>query len=227
LIENVLEAYNFLANNYRAGDQLFFFGFSRGAYTVRAAAGLVCHLGVLKPAAVPAFMQHYNEYIHTKDDPPKPFEEYQPWVDFLGEKKDYFIANKNEVKIQVIGVWETVGSLGVPDLGHWIKWYKSDRKPYQFHDTNLNNRMSPSPSPSHPHLPPIISLLTQESSMPTKPSASTNDASLSPPQSGNLNRVPQPNSCNAGSPDHTLTSVAAAHEIVDLTPLGIKSNSLL
>jgi hypothetical protein len=141
LIENVLEAYNFLANNYRTGDQLFFFGFSRGAYTVRAAAGLVCQLGVLKPAAMPAFMECYNNYIHTKDDPPKPFNKYQPWMDFLGQKNDYFIATKNEVTIQVIGVWETVGSLGVPDLGHWVKWYKSDRKPYQFYDTNLNDRI--------------------------------------------------------------------------------------
>jgi uncharacterized protein (DUF2235 family) len=143
LIENVLEAYDFLANNYRTGDQLFFFGFSRGAYTVRAAAGLVCQLGVLKPAAMPSFMECYNEYIHTKDGPPKPFKEYPPWVDFLGEKSDYFIATKDEVQIQVIGVWDTVGSLGVPDLGHWMKWYKSDRKPYQFYDTTLNDRTSP------------------------------------------------------------------------------------
>jgi hypothetical protein len=41
LAENVIEAYNFIVMNYQEGDEIFCFGFSRGAYTARAVAGLV------------------------------------------------------------------------------------------------------------------------------------------------------------------------------------------
>src|SRR5262245_57442256 len=47
--ENVIAAYRFLAQTYQPGDQLYFFGFSRGAYTVRAVAGLIHMLGLVRP----------------------------------------------------------------------------------------------------------------------------------------------------------------------------------
>jgi len=50
LAENVIEAYNFIVLNYQPGDEIFCFGFSRGAYTARAVAGLVGDIGVLEPA---------------------------------------------------------------------------------------------------------------------------------------------------------------------------------
>ncbi|KAG8803013.1 hypothetical protein FRC18_007406, partial [Serendipita sp. 400] len=40
---HVLEAYTFFSSNYESGDQLFLFGFSRGAFTARAIASLICH----------------------------------------------------------------------------------------------------------------------------------------------------------------------------------------
>ena len=141
LIENILEAYNFLANNYRAGDQLFFFGFSRGAYTVRATAGPVCQLGVLKPAAMPVFISNYNVYIHRNDGIEEDFTEYPPWKNF-SDRGGHVISPPADIKIQVIGVWDTVGALGIPDLGHWFKWYKADKKAYQFYDTSLNDSES-------------------------------------------------------------------------------------
>lgn len=48
-VGNVIEAYNFIALNYNPGDQIFCFGFSRGAYTARAVAGLVTDIGIVKP----------------------------------------------------------------------------------------------------------------------------------------------------------------------------------
>src|SRR5262245_66460078 len=47
--ENVIAAYRFLARTYEPGDRLYFFGFSRGAYTVRAVAGLIHFLGLVRP----------------------------------------------------------------------------------------------------------------------------------------------------------------------------------
>jgi uncharacterized protein (DUF2235 family) len=46
---NILAAYRYLAATYRPGDRIFLFGFSRGAYTARAIAGLIDLLGLLEP----------------------------------------------------------------------------------------------------------------------------------------------------------------------------------
>src|SRR5205823_4301005 len=49
LTRNILQAYHFLVDNYQHGDQLYFFGFSRGAYTVRSLAGFIRNSGLLRP----------------------------------------------------------------------------------------------------------------------------------------------------------------------------------
>jgi uncharacterized protein (DUF2235 family) len=49
LDDNVLAAYEFLINNYEEGDDIYLFGFSRGAYTVRVLAGLIHKVGLLSP----------------------------------------------------------------------------------------------------------------------------------------------------------------------------------
>ena len=49
LDDDVLGAYRFLADNYDDGDQIFLFGFSRGAYSVRVLAGFMHLLGLLRP----------------------------------------------------------------------------------------------------------------------------------------------------------------------------------
>jgi uncharacterized protein (DUF2235 family) len=145
LIDNILEAYNFIANNYCVGDELFFFGFSRGAYTVRSVAGLVCEIGILKPAFIPQFIKQYNSYINSKNtDPVPPFSQYAPWIKYLTEQGEKSITIADNVNVKVIGVWDTVGSLGVPDLGHFWNWHKADTRLYQFQNTNINDRKTPS-----------------------------------------------------------------------------------
>src|SRR2546430_9966792 len=49
LDDNVLAAYSFLVHNYQAGDQIYLFGFSRGAYTVRVLAGVIHKGGLITP----------------------------------------------------------------------------------------------------------------------------------------------------------------------------------
>jgi uncharacterized protein (DUF2235 family) len=46
---NILDAYRFLIDNYQDGDQVYLFGFSRGAYTVRVLAGFLNLIGLLEP----------------------------------------------------------------------------------------------------------------------------------------------------------------------------------
>jgi uncharacterized protein (DUF2235 family) len=45
--ENIKNAYAFIVSNYEVGDEIYLFGFSRGAYTARSIAGLIHNLGVL------------------------------------------------------------------------------------------------------------------------------------------------------------------------------------
>src|SRR3982074_4626 len=52
LDDNVLRAYEFLANHYEDGDDIYLFGFSRGAYTVRVLAGLIHKIGLVSPQQI-------------------------------------------------------------------------------------------------------------------------------------------------------------------------------
>ena len=141
LLENVIEAYNFIVNNYTPGDELFFFGFSRGAFTVRSAAALVAELGVLRPSSMGAFLKLYNEYIKAEDFRTE-FYQTASWNQFVADRSalpgGHAIAPGGEVVVQVIGVWDTVGALGIPDIGHLISFdFSKLRKQYEFHDTDL------------------------------------------------------------------------------------------
>lgn len=143
LTENVLEAYNFVVNNYKKGDEIFFFGFSRGAYTVRAAAGIIADLGVIAPLFMSDFIKLYAEWQKTPKGRPL-FNLYPPWVQFKNDHPTYFVETKENVVIQVIGVWDTVGALGVPEFGHFWKVREADKDQYEFYDTNLSECKSPS-----------------------------------------------------------------------------------
>lgn len=60
-------AYHYLANNYEDGDEIFLFGFSRGAYTVRALAGMVTEMGLLWPQKLSHFPDLYKLYRMRRD----------------------------------------------------------------------------------------------------------------------------------------------------------------
>lgn len=121
LNKNILDAYRFLIHNYIEGDEIFFFGFSRGAYTVRSTAGLIRNSGLLKKIhldKVEEALELYRSDLHPDDDESKQF------------RKKY----SREPDIKFIGVWDTVGSLGIP-VGIFRKLTK---KHYEFHDVELS-----------------------------------------------------------------------------------------
>ena len=62
LAENIAEMYGALARCYTEGDRLYLFGFSRGAFTVRALAGLLYRCGLLQPQDLDRFGQAYTLY---------------------------------------------------------------------------------------------------------------------------------------------------------------------
>ncbi|KAK6810402.1 hypothetical protein RU639_013828 [Aspergillus parasiticus] len=75
LSANVRAAYAFLADNYDDGDEIFFFGYSRGAYTARAVAGLVTRFGLLTPRGMDNFTTLYNEFYGRHHKPASELED--------------------------------------------------------------------------------------------------------------------------------------------------------
>lgn len=128
LADNVIEAYNFLALNYAAGDEIFLFGFSRGAYTARALAGLVSAAGVLDRGSLERSRGLYNAYQEGK---------------VAAYQAEYSLyANRVDARIRVVGCWDTVGSLGIPQT--WLTWFTQANKHDEFFDTNLSDSETPS-----------------------------------------------------------------------------------
>lgn len=129
--------YEFISDNYSPGDELFFFGFSRGAFTVRAAAGLVGDIGILSSVNMTRFPEMYEAYRSNTGG--KPFAEsawYRNHAESLGLSSD--------VRIKVIGVWDTVGALGIPEWPLTVNLEKMGiavNGKYAFHNTNLSSNV--------------------------------------------------------------------------------------
>ncbi|EON65629.1 hypothetical protein W97_04868 [Coniosporium apollinis CBS 100218] len=129
--QNVCEAYNFLVSNYSLGDELCFFGFSRGACTVRATAGLVCRATIGSTGSL-------EETEWGRLPPP---EEEGQYFESSKEGEDAKPLN-NDVKIKVVGVWDTAGSLGYPDNA-W-RDVSDVNAPHGFQNTDIHPRRSAS-----------------------------------------------------------------------------------
>lgn len=97
------QIYDFISNNYERGDELFFFGFSRGAFTVRSVAGLVCDVGILSAVHMSHFPAMWKAYrANTSGEP------FRKSTWYLDNKEKLCLT---DVKIKVVGVWDTVGAL--------------------------------------------------------------------------------------------------------------------
>jgi len=126
LSRNVMACYGFVVENYEPGDELYFFGFSRGAFTARSLAGLVRNSGILKPAHRDRIEEAYKLYRSSSKDT-------QP----TGIAAELFrrAHTYSEVHIQCVGVWDTVGALGIPIDGFRPPLLS---KLWTFHDTTLS-----------------------------------------------------------------------------------------
>lgn len=131
LSRNVFDAYHFLIDNYEPGDQLYLFGFSRGAFTARSLAGLVRNCGILRRENTDRINEAWALYRSSADKP-------------NGVASTLFRgAYSYGPRIHFIGVWDTVGALGVPVLGpRWLKPIVTRlNHRWEFHDTKLSTRV--------------------------------------------------------------------------------------
>ncbi len=125
---NIKDAYKFIMWSYEPGDDIYLFGFSRGAYAVRSLAGLIRNCGIMQPAYLHLVDEAYRLYrdrtdlTHPDSDLMKAF------------KKSYAI--EPETKLKFLGVWDTVGALGIP-----VRWFEWWNRRYQFHDVKLGSQI--------------------------------------------------------------------------------------
>lgn len=127
LSENVREAYRWLVDNHRDGDEIFCFGFSRGAYTVRSLCGFVAYAGLLRREDAGSIRAAYDAYR---------FRAHQRKAAPFHDSEVHRRARK--VRIRFLGVFDTVGALGVPV--DWIQDIVNDLPDLdvRFHDTRLS-----------------------------------------------------------------------------------------
>ncbi len=103
--KNILDGYRYIVQNYAHNDRIYLFGFSRGAYTVRALSGLINNCGILKRPDARLISEAWKIYK-------SPLAKNHP----NGESSKLFRKNHchSSRKVHFVGVWDTVGALGIP-----------------------------------------------------------------------------------------------------------------
>ncbi|SFE94840.1 DUF2235 domain-containing protein [Roseivivax sediminis] len=151
LTENVQDAYRALVFAYEPGDEIYLFGFSRGAYTARSLAGLIRASSIFDVDHVGAIPEALTRY-RSRDEDTKPDSEasfefrakYAPSVVTSEKEADWRRergrTDFQQLRITYVGVWDTVGALGVPQ--HLSALAKVFNKKFDFHDTSLSRSVA-------------------------------------------------------------------------------------
>ena len=129
---NLTQAYTWLMQHYQPHDELYIFGFSRGAYTARALAGMLTRPGLLRPGSENLIDYAIREYATNRKDTAERQKGIREFADAFcwGTKKDKLFPNYpdpryNEdwhcIPINYLGVWDTVKATGYLVWGdlHW------------------------------------------------------------------------------------------------------------
>jgi uncharacterized protein (DUF2235 family) len=141
LSQNVIDAYKWLQQRYNwdanPEDQIFIFGFSRGAYTARSLAGLIATCGLAHIDAPFSVHWLYERYRNRKDTA-VPIWKLE-YLRTTGERpltgdEQLLLAHSKRVDIHMIGVWDTVGALGIP----WTGMPLIGKQAFYFHNPNLS-----------------------------------------------------------------------------------------
>ncbi|MEJ6781459.1 DUF2235 domain-containing protein [Aminobacter sp. Piv2-1] len=111
--QNVVEAYKWLIDEYEDGDEIFIFGFSRGAYTARSLAGFIAKCGLIKSGAPLGVDQIFERYQRPDDTTVWQLREARDSADRPLEEQ-WILKYAQAINIKLLGVWDTVGALGVP-----------------------------------------------------------------------------------------------------------------
>lgn len=114
LDDNIRLAYEWLIENYNDGDEIFIFGFSRGAYTARSLAGLVAIDGILRAGSPIGVTELFDRYKRGNEKTIWKLKEVEASGDTskLTTQEKWLLKYSRPVDVKVVGVWDTVGSVG-------------------------------------------------------------------------------------------------------------------
>ena len=128
----IIACYDWLASEYQPGDKIYLIGFSRGAFCARSLAGIINRYGILcntfksAKARFKAVTTIYRKgYQYSLKD-------YQ-----LPKQLDFHAGSR---VVDFIGVWDTVGALGIPDDLVLFDLFDSPTR-YRFHDVELSHQV--------------------------------------------------------------------------------------
>ncbi|KAH9203400.1 hypothetical protein DL95DRAFT_321466, partial [Leptodontidium sp. 2 PMI_412] len=143
----VRHAYRLIVDNYCADDEIFLFGFSRGAFTARAIAGFINWAGLLKKDKATYFDEVWEAYRSRNGQEGAEGLEFEHTATImLGDGLTFGDIRHGSNRLRCIGVWDTVGSLGTPPI--WAPSKSNDvavaraaRKRYKFFDPELKDNV--------------------------------------------------------------------------------------
>jgi uncharacterized protein (DUF2235 family) len=159
IIDRIVRGYTFISRNYAAGDEIHIVGFSRGAYTARALGGMIAKVGLLNPKTydpankVDAYRLGIAAWSKSKGVMLTEANKLSGIKGHLLNYVESFLASQlrpdsliPDVKIKSIGVWDTVGSLGIPayagderyDLFRFINTALSNQVDNGFHAMSID-----------------------------------------------------------------------------------------
>ena len=157
LFDKVADAYRFLVMNYEIGDEIYIFGFSRGAFTARSLAGMIRNCGIIERGHIDKVPKAVNFYetrtpdMHPDSEAAKKFRATHAYRILMDEDEREWRRTKNRARpeldqlplfrITFLGVWDTVGALGIPKHLFFEKIFRTADK-YRFHDTVLSSRVA-------------------------------------------------------------------------------------
>ena len=128
LDKNIISAYVWLVKNYKENDNIFIFGYSRGAYTARCLAGMISRCGLLDVSAVKIDIWKAARMVYG--------------IGYRKRHKHFppCLALRT-VKVKFLGVWDTVGSLGIPDNFIILSFLFNRHRKYVFTDRKLGKNI--------------------------------------------------------------------------------------
>jgi uncharacterized protein (DUF2235 family) len=147
LFDRIAEAYRFLVFNYTPGDEIYIFGFSRGAFTARSLGGLIRKCGIIPKSRTHAIAEAYAFYrredVKPDDGPAQQFRAQNSSDTIMKDlgrtwraENGYLVRDLPNFTIRYIGVWDTVGELGIPK---YLLISEATNAKYAFHDLKLSS----------------------------------------------------------------------------------------
>lgn len=149
VIANIREAYRFLIFNYDPGDEIFVFGFSRGAFSARSFIGLIRYVGPIRrlhAAHIDEALDLYHKRVKDADRSSENLQDfrakYSSDVCIDENDDDWRVLNVKGyakgtaplIRIKYLGVWDTVSALGVPEA---LPGSSQINVGLRFHDTSV------------------------------------------------------------------------------------------